>query len=159
MPNYFTRHPSRKENWHQRGTSHYTTFAPRVRVRVPSSKSSSASEVRLPDWSALGGGHGPAVVSGYRLFKGRSRFSTLRFALLLFALATAFSLYIGHVQSTQVVLAELQKAERDNLRLHLKYNRLKGEFDRATGPSRVYERARQIGLEEGIAYGPTIRTE
>jgi len=85
--------------------------------------------------------------------------STLRFGMVLLALATVFTLYIGHVHATQDVLAELQRARRDNLQLHLELNRLKGDFDRATGPSVVYQRARSMGLEEGIAYGPTIKDE
>ncbi len=82
---------------------------------------------------------------------------TVRFALLLLFVAAAATLYVGHVQATQDVLAEVQRARRDNLRLHLKLDRLKGDFDRATGPAVIYQRARALGLEEGIAYGPTIR--
>jgi len=79
--------------------------------------------------------------------------------LVLLALATVFTLFIGHVHATQDLLDELQQARRENLRLHLQHNRLKGEFDQATGPSVIYERAGAMGLEEGIAYGPTIRQE
>ncbi len=82
---------------------------------------------------------------------------TVRFALLLLLLAAGITLYVGHVQATQDALAQVQQARRENLRLHLKLNRLKGDFDRATGPAVIYERARALGLEEGIAYGPTIR--
>lgn len=85
--------------------------------------------------------------------------STLRFGMVLLALATVFTLYIGHVHATQDVLAEVQRARRANLQLHLELNHLKGDFDRATGPSIVYQRARAMGLEEGIAYGPTIQDE
>ena len=85
------------------------------------------------------------------------RFSNTRFMALILVVAALFTLYVGHVHATQALLAELQRARRDNLRLHLKHNRLKGEFDQATGPAVIYERARQIGLEESIVYGPTIR--
>jgi hypothetical protein len=85
--------------------------------------------------------------------------STSRFAALVLAIAAAFTLYVGHVHATQDVLAETQRARRENLRLHLKYNRLKGEFDRATGPATITLRARALGLEEGIQYGPTISIE
>lgn len=97
---------------------------------------------------------------------GRSRLathidnvSTVRFGLLLLAVAAVFTFYIGHVYATQDVLIELQQARRANLQLHLKRNQLKGDFDRATGPSVVYQRARAAGLEEGIEYGPTIEIE
>lgn len=82
--------------------------------------------------------------------------STVRFGLFLLAVAIVFTLYIGHVQATQEVLAQVQQARRENLNLHLKLNRLKGDFDGATSPAVVYQRARAMGMEEGIAYGPTI---
>lgn len=85
--------------------------------------------------------------------------STLRFALLVLAVATAFTFYVGHVHDMQELLVDLQYEQRENLRLHLKYNRLKGDFDRATGPAIIYERARAMGLQEGIEYGPTIVIE
>lgn len=85
--------------------------------------------------------------------------STLRFAMLIIVIATAFTLYVGHVQDMQNLLADLQRAQRENLRLNLKYNRMKGAFDRETGPAIIYERARGLGLEEGIEYGPTIIVE
>lgn len=82
--------------------------------------------------------------------------STVQFALLLLFVAASITLYVGHVHATQEVLSEMQQAKKENLRLHLKLNRLRGDFDRATGPAVVYQRAKEIGLEEGIAYGPTI---
>ncbi len=85
--------------------------------------------------------------------------STMRFGLVLLAVATVFTLFIGHVHATQDLLDDLQQARRENLRLHLQHNRLRGEFDQATGPSVVYERAGAMGLVEGIEYGPTIREE
>lgn len=87
------------------------------------------------------------------------KISTMRFGLLLLAVAAVFTLYIGHVHATQEVLADLQQARKENLNLHLKLNRLKGDFDWATGPAVVYRRAREMGLQEGIAYGPTIEIE
>lgn len=85
--------------------------------------------------------------------------STARFALLILVVAAAVTLYVGHVQATQELLAEVQQQRRDNLRYHLKYNRLKGDFDRMTGPATIYERARALGLVEDIHYGPTIEAE
>lgn len=88
---------------------------------------------------------------------GRDKVSTAKFGLVLLVVALLGTLYVGHVQATQDVLARVQQARKDNLRLHLKYTRLKGEFDRVTGPGVIYQRARELGLEEDIAYGPTIR--
>lgn len=108
----------------------------------------------LPAWKDLSGDNAREPVR-----KGVVRLapvSTLRFGLLMLVVAALFTAYVGHVHATQEVLAEVQQERRENLRLHLKYNRVKGEFDRMTGPSVIYERARQIGLQEGYSYGPSI---
>ena len=87
------------------------------------------------------------------------KISTTRFALLIIGIAVLFTLYIGHVHATQDLLADVQQLRRENLQLHLKYNRLKGEFDGMIGPGEIYERARLLGLEEDPVYGPTIIIE
>ena len=112
----------------------------------------------LPNWRDLATSNERAP-SRSRLGAHIDQVSTVRFGLLLLAVAAVFTLYIGHVYATQDVLVELQQARRANLQLHLKRNQLKGDFDRATGPAVVYQRARTAGLEEGIEYGPTIREE
>lgn len=111
----------------------------------------------LPGWGELAadGGHTPSPPQASAFLE---KVSTVRFALLLMAIAALFTLYVGHVHATQELAAEVAEARRANLRLHLKYNRLRGEFDRATGPAVVYQRARALGLEEGIEYGPTVKT-
>ena len=82
--------------------------------------------------------------------------STGRFALLLVGVVMVLALYVGHVHATQDLAADLQQVRKENHNLHLKLNRLKGDFDRATGPAVIYRRARALGLEESIQYGPTI---
>jgi hypothetical protein len=82
-----------------------------------------------------------------------------RFAFFIAALAAACTLYVGHVHATQDLLARLQEVRQANQSLHLKHNRLKGAFDRATGPSVIHRRAQALGLEESLAYGPTITVE
>lgn len=84
------------------------------------------------------------------------RISTVRFGLILLGLAAAFTLYVGHVHATQQLAMDVQQARAANHTLHLKHNRLKGEFDRKTGPSVIYERARAIGLQERLPNSPTI---
>lgn len=116
------------------------------------------TQTALPGWKELAQGKNERTTR--RAADGfMARVSTLRFALLILAIAGGFTLYVGHVHATQNVLAEVQQARQANLQLHLKYNRLKGEFDRATSPTAVYRRARQLGLEEGLAYGPTIQVD
>lgn len=85
--------------------------------------------------------------------------STPKFVLGLLAVVAVFTVYVGHVHATQDLLAAVQAERRANHRLHLQYNRLKGDFDRATGPALIYERARALGLEEGTTFGPTIQVE
>lgn len=85
--------------------------------------------------------------------------STARFAVLLAAVATAFTLYVGHVHATQDLLARTEEAQKENHRLHMRYNRLKGEFDRMTGPSEIHRRALAMGFVEDAAYGSTIVVE
>lgn len=85
--------------------------------------------------------------------------STVRFGLVLLAIATIFTFYIGHVHATQDLLTELQQARRENLQLHMQVSQLKGAFDKATGPSVIDRRAEAMGLEEGHTYGPTIKVD
>jgi hypothetical protein len=112
-------------------------------------------EVKLPGWKELASSNG-RVKDRPAAGAFMEKVSTVQFALLLLFVAISITLYVGHVNATQDVLSEMQQARKENLRLHLKLNRLKGDFDRATGPAVVYQRAKEIGLEEGIAYGPTI---
>ncbi len=83
--------------------------------------------------------------------------STARFALFVVAVATVFTLYIGHVYQTQDILNALQQARGENLHLHLRHNEVKGEFDEATGPSVIHERAPGLGLEDGFSNAPLVR--
>lgn len=109
----------------------------------------------LPGWDELA-----SAARNERRDAGRTGFfegvSTVRFGVLLLLVAAAFTLYIGHVHASQELLANLRQAQHDNRALHLKYNRLKGDYDRRTGPAVIYRRARALGLEAGGIYGPTI---
>ncbi len=85
--------------------------------------------------------------------------STLRFSLLILAVAAVFTLYVGHVHATTDLYNQLQQAQTENQRLHLKHNRLQGEFGRRVGPSVIYKRARELGLRGSVTYGPPITVE
>lgn len=87
------------------------------------------------------------------------RISTVRFALVVLVLAGAFTLYVGHVHATRSLLNEVQELRTTNKRLHLKRNRLQGQFARKTSPSVIYERARDLGLRASVTYGPPITIE
>ena len=114
---------------------------------------------RLPSWREL-----KSAVNAERVEQVKNptfveSVSTRRFVLLILVIVAAFTIYIAHVQATQSLLGEVQEARRENLRLHLKYNRLKGQFDYATSPEVIYERAKTLGLEEGYRYRATIVIE
>ncbi len=84
------------------------------------------------------------------------RFSARRLTLYVVMAAALFTAYVWHVYATREALREVQRLRREHLQLVLEYNRLKGEFDRATSPAVIYERARALGLVEGFTYGPVV---
>ena len=128
-----------------------TSATRRTRRSAPQARRPRRRPEKLPGWKALST---KARRAGYL-----EQVSTVRFAGLILLLAAAFTLYVGHVHATQDLFAEVQQARAENQRLHLKLTRLRGAFDRATGPSVIYKRAPALGLEEGIAYGPTIHVK
>ncbi len=79
--------------------------------------------------------------------------------MLILAVAALVTLYVGHVHASQNLLTEVQQLRRENLNLHLKYNRLKGSFDEVASPARIYARAHDLGLVEDVTYGPNIRLD
>lgn len=85
--------------------------------------------------------------------------STVRFAAIVLLVAAAFTLYVGHVHATKDLLGKVQEVRAENQRLHLKHNRLQGEFARKISPSVIYERAREMGLQESVTYGPPVSLE
>lgn len=125
-----------------------------------SSNSSSTGWARhgtaLPGWNDLStpNSRKPSRGDGFS-----ERVSTVQYALVVLLLAGAFTLYVGHVHATQDLLAQLQEARRANQHLHLKHNRLKGAYDRATGPGVIHSRARELGLRESLTYGPAIEVD
>jgi hypothetical protein len=78
---------------------------------------------------------------------------TVRLSLYILGVAILVTLYVGHVHSTQRLAERVQNMSRTNLSLHLRHNRVKGAFDRASGPAVIYERARRLGLSESLPNG------
>ncbi len=133
-----------------------------VRKKQHSSLTQTAKHSRtgndLPNWRDLATSNERAP-SRSRLGTHIDQVSTVRFGLLLLVVAAVFTFYISQVYATQDMLVGLQQARRANLQLHLRHNQLKADYDRATGPAVVYQRARAAGLVEGIDYAPTIRED
>lgn len=125
---------------------------------APSARARRSASTGLPGWKDLKGAN-RRVRGGKQGGSFLERISTTRFALVIVGLAVLFTLYVGHVHATQDLLAEVQQERRENLRLHLKYNRLKGDFDQMVGPSVIYGRAHRLGLVEDPSFGPTIEVD
>ncbi|MEX1055181.1 MAG: hypothetical protein WED81_04070 [Rhodothermales bacterium] len=147
----------------QKAQARHTVRKPRASQTRPEARALPGAGTKgksgtLPGWNELATAN-QRLIRGDRGNSFLEKISTKRFALLIVVTAILCTLYVGHVHATQDLLAEVQRARRENLRLHLKYNRLKGEFDRMIGPSAIYGRASGIGLIEDPAFGPTIRIE
>jgi hypothetical protein len=134
--------PARKRRAGQRAASVSRTRT----VRRPAAE--------IPGWDAL-------TKAVPRRSKGagagtKQSITTAHFALWLTGMALAATLYVGHVHATQQLFETLHTLKKDNLRLHLNLDQLRGEMDRAAGPAVLYPEARRLGLKEGYAFGPTI---
>ena len=110
----------------------------------------------LPGWSDIQGMNRRKSAAPREKATFLGRISTARFALIVLGLGVLFTLYVGHVHATQQILAELEEERRENLRLHLQHNRLKGDFDQMVGPSVIYGRAHELGLVTDPAPGPPV---
>ncbi len=149
--------PKRKQSTARRKSASSTSVA---RRRNTSNRRASSAR-HLPGWSDLSPKKGRRGKGKVRTIKKEVPLpmSTARFLAVLLIVATASTIYVGHIYDTQDLYAEVQQMRRQNLRLHLKHNRLKGEFDRATGPNTIYKRARTLGLTEDFTYGPVIHLD
>ncbi len=137
-----------------------------ARKRAPQRKSVQKSRKRptasrtdisfTPGWKDLNKSKNSrhAEISGPESILGA--ISTVRFSLAVLAIAGVITLYVGHVHATQTLLSEVQELRRESLSLHLGYNRVKGMYDRSTGPSVIYERARLLNFEERMVTGTSI---
>lgn len=145
---------ARSEPARGRASAVPTRKAPTTAQRGGAAQHARVASGRLPNWGDLGGA-ASAHRSG-RIERLLAPVSSRRVVLVLVLVAAAFTAYEAHIYATKDALAAVQAARHENARLHLKLNRLRGEFDAATSPAVVVARARALGLAEGIGYGPTI---
>jgi hypothetical protein len=82
--------------------------------------------------------------------------STARFAAVLLSILTLFTLYVGHVLTSQDLLKDVQTMQRENQTLNLRLNQLLAEEDEMTGPVDIFNRARVLGLSEHAPLGKPI---
>ncbi len=135
--------------------------APKVRARAPHARAvepaatprSRVPAQGMPGWGALekGNSRPGARKGGWDVLL--DSVPTMRLSLWILSVAILGTLYVGHVHSTQQLAAAVQEMSATNLSLHLRYNRVKGAFDQASGPSVIYERARRLGLSESLPNG------
>ena len=158
-------------------TSTTRTKAPVTR-RTPTSRQAAAKSrtgVALPGWadlpvsppSKLAGGAKRAKAGAKKASQEAAKkvrrarpldaVPSLRFGITTLLVCLVITLFLGHAYATRATLDALQDARRDNERLRLTHQRLQGDVDRMVGPRAVLGRAAALGLEEGVAYGPTIR--
>jgi cell division protein FtsL len=133
--------------------------SPRVSSGDGAASSWSRHGTALPEWTDLEPSKNKRRSEPTSDDSFLERVSTVRFALIVLALAGAFTLYVGHVHATRSLLSEVQELRTENKRLHLKRNRLKGQFARKTSPSVIYERARELGLRASVTYGPPVSVD
>ena len=110
----------------------------------------------LPSWKDLDAPRNMRAADKRKNNDFFASISTVRVAVVVAVLAVAFTLYVGHVHATQQLFAEVMDLRSANSQLRLEYNRVKGEFDRATGPSEINRLAAQLGLAENDTYSPTV---
>ncbi|NND70921.1 MAG: hypothetical protein HKN43_05025 [Rhodothermales bacterium] len=110
----------------------------------------------LPTWKELEHRQNRRLQKGPRSNLFLETVSTAKVALLIIILAAGFTAYVGHVHATQELLATVQDMREENMRLHLKHNRIKGQYDKLTGPETIHRRAQELGLREGFAFGNEV---
>ncbi len=111
---------------------------------------------RWPSWRELARRNAMASLDSPG---GTDRLSIRRLTMYVLMAAALSTAYVWHVYATRAVLREVQQLRREHLQLVLQYNRLRGEFDRATSPAVIYRRAQALGLKEGFTYGPVVIRE
>lgn len=140
-------------------------------ARLHAKKARKSEGMALPGWQQIGSSAGSTQrkKAGGKAAKRRAAAKSrlraldatpsLRFGLVALLVCVLATLFVSHVYATAHTLDALQEARRTNDRLRLTHQRLKGDFDRMTGPSAVMPRAAALGLEEGVAYGPPIHLD
>lgn len=135
-----------------------TTVQPRRKKRTarPTARRAqpkAAPAAGFPGWDELAGKDAAARKARRSRTDG---VPTFRLVLLLAVACAAITVWVGHVQATEDIAAEVQRLERQHLRLTLQHNRLRGAFDRATGPDAVLPRAAALGFTAAPATAPTL---
>ena len=82
--------------------------------------------------------------------------TTTRFAVAVLSVATLFTLYVGHVLTTQDLLSDVEVLRRENANLELRLNQFQGMEDELTSYAEIVDRARELGLKDRVPEGNPI---
>ena len=110
----------------------------------------------LPGWRDLAENNGVREAPRKESDQWLGAVSTARFLAVVLAVATLFTLYVGHVFATQELLSEVQGLRNEQLALEMTFDKLQGDYHRVTGPERISEAARDMGLQDRLRMASPI---
>lgn len=110
----------------------------------------------LPSWSDLADSHVIQQNARPEVDNWFGAVSTARFVVIILALATVFTLYVGHVFATQDLLTEVQQLRNEQLALQMSEDKLEGELHHVTGPEEIFDAAASIGLYDRVHRGAPV---
>ena len=84
------------------------------------------------------------------------RNSTFRFGASVGLIVVLLASYIGHTYAAQELLDSLAAERSEGVELRAELAMLRGRIAEAMAPRIIYQRAAQLGLEEGGSYAGTI---
>lgn len=110
----------------------------------------------LPSWNDLADSHVIQQNARPEVDHWFGAISTARFVVIILALATVFTLYVGHVFATQDLLTEVQQLRNEQLALQMTQDKLEGELHHVTGPEEIFAAAGELGLSDRVHRGTPI---
>lgn len=120
------------------------------------SKSLRVAAGTLPSWRDLANSNAAVQAARPEDSSWLGAISTARFVVIILAVATLFTLYVGHVFATQDLLAEVQQLRNEQLGLEMNYDKLQGELHHATGPEKIFAAAAELGLADRLQGGEPV---
>lgn len=139
-----------------RGAVSHSDATPTPKKRKTKQKGASRTERKTVGWNDLVSSNDLKKSAYSEADSFLNTLSTARFAAILLSVLTLFTLYVGHVLSTQSLLNNVQTMRRENQTLTLRLNQLRSFEDAVTGPTTIFDRARDLGLYERMFEGHPI---
>lgn len=140
-----------------RGASSRTASSRSTSSRKPAAaKTLQIAPGTLPSWSDLADSQVIQQNARPEVDHWFGAISTARFVVIILALATVFTLYVGHVFATQDLLTEVQQLRNEQLALQMTQDKLEGELHHVTGPEEIFAAAGELGLSDRVHRGTPI---